>query len=439
MKIRIVTVLFFSLVYTGYSQAKKWTLRECIEYALEHNISIKQSELQLENIEIDKSDAIGNFVPSVSASSSLSASTGLSTNPTTGVLENATQTSFSGGVNANYTLFDGLRNFNRLNRAKLAKIAGEYQLDDMKDDIALAVANSYLQILFARESLASAQAQYAVTEQDLKRTKELVDNGVVPQGDLLEVEATAATQQQQIVNAENNLRISKISLAQLLLIRNYESFDIADEDFMIPPSDILENTPDEIYQKSLTVRNDIKASEASVTVAEKDLKIAKGAHYPTLGAFFNYNARYTDARDLGFTEQLYTFDGISYGLSLNIPILNGFSIGNNVKRSKISLERTKLQFEQDKLDLENTVNQAWNDTRAALKSFEASEKTFEARQLAYEYAKERYNNGLMNGFDFGQSQSRVDNARADMIRAKYDYIFKLKVLEFYFGIPLDEL
>jgi outer membrane protein len=308
------------------------------------------------------------------------------------------------------------------------------------------VANAYLQVLSGKEQLKTFQAQYAVTEQDMKRTKELVESGVLPKGDLLEIEATAANQQQQIVNGEGNVLIARVNLAQLLQITDYENFDIAEQEFDIPPSDILKNSAKVIFDKSLTFRNDIKLSESNVELAKEDLKIAKGAYLPTIGAFFQYGTRYSDVTQIpdgnggsytpNLTDQLWIFDGISYGAQLNIPIFNGWSTRNNVKRSTISLEKAKLQLEQDKLDLENTIQQAYVDVSTFEKAYEAALKTLEARSLALEYAKERYDNGLMNAFDFGQAQARVDNAQADVIRTKYDYIFRLKILEFYFGMPI---
>ena len=176
-------------------------------------------------------------------------------------------------------------------------------------------------------------------------------------------------------------------------------------------------------------------------LAEKDLQIARGAQWPTIGAFLNYSSFYTEnsvtPNILDFQTQLENNDGVSYGLQLNVPVFNGFSTRNNIKRNKINVLRTKLQYEQDKLDLENTVNQAYVDVTTFAKSYEATQKTLDARLLAYEYAKERFDVGLMNAFDFGQAQARLDNARATVIRSKYDYIFRLKILEFYFGVPLS--
>lgn len=446
MKRSITTLLLLFTVLMSSAQVRKWTLQECVEYAVEHNLTIEQFELDLENAKIDKSDALGNFLPSLSGSTSASSNTGFSINPTNNLPTNSTAFNVNASLTSSVTLFDGLRNVYQMNRAKMNAIANQYRLDNLKDDIRLNVANAYLQVLSGKEQLKTFRAQYAVTEQDLKRTKELVESGVLPRGDLLEVEATAANQQQQIVNGEATVLIARVNLAQLLQITDYENFDIAEEEFDIPPSDILNNSAKVIFNTALTFRNDIKLSESNVELAKEDLKIAKGAYLPTLGAFFQYGTRYSDVTQIpdgnggvytpNFTDQLWIFDGISYGAQLNIPIFNGWTTKNNVKRSTISLEKAKLQLEQDKLALENTIQQAYVDVSTFEKAYEAALKTLEARTLALDYAKERYDNGLMNAFDFGQAQARVDNAQADVIRTKYDYIFRLKILEFYFGMPI---
>ncbi|NVN17858.1 TolC family protein [Muricauda sp. HICW] len=447
MKNSITILLALFAVTLSSAQVRQWTLQECVEYAVENNLTVEQFELDLENAKIDKSDAIGNMLPSLSGTMSASSNTGFSINPTNNLPTNSTANNVNISATSSITLFDGLRNINQLHRAKMNAIANQYRLDDLKDDIRLNVANAYLQVVSNKEQLKTFRAQYAVTEQDLKRTKELVESGVVPRGDLLEIEATAANQEQQIVNGESNVLISRINLAQLLQITDYENFDIAQEEFDIPPSDILDNSPKAIFDKAMTFRNDIKFSESNVELAEQDVKIAKGAYLPTLSAFFQYGTRYSDVTQIpdgnggvytpGLTDQLWIFDGISYGAQLNIPIFNGWSTRNNVTRSQISLEKAKLQLEQDKLDLENTVQQAYVDVNTFEKAYAAAEKTLEARTLAYDYAKERYDVGLMNAFDFSQAQARVENAQADVIRTKYDYIFRLKILEFYFGIPIS--
>ena len=447
MKYKFTAVILVAASQILIAQQKKWTLQECVTYAVENNLSIKQFELDLENAHIDKSDAIGLFLPSLNANSSFSSNTGFSINPTNNLPTNSTANNASFGVNATMNLFNGLRDMHRLNRAKLNAIANQYRLDDLKDDIRLNIANSYLQVLSNKESLKVAIAQYEVTEQDIKRTKELVNSGMLPKGDLLEIEATAAGQKQQIVNSEGLVLISRINLAQLLQITDYENFDIVEDTFAIPPSDILNNSAKTIFEKALEFRNDIKFSKTNVELAEKDLDIGKVARLPTLSGFANYGTRYSnvtqipDANGLPFTpnltDQLWIFDGVSYGVQLNIPIFNGLSVKNNILRSRISLKKAQLQFEQDKLSLEANIQQAYIDVTTFYKAYEAAEKTLEARRLAYQYSKERFHVGLMNAFNFSQTQSRVDNAEANVIRTKYDYIFRLKILEFYFGIPIS--
>ena len=453
MKFKSTIILLFAAVSITLAQSKQWSLQECVEYAMENNLSVAQFELDLENVKIERSDALGNFLPSLNANTSFSSNTGFSINPTNNLPTNSTQNNVNAGVNTGVTLFDGLRNVHRFNRAKLNAIANQYRLDDLKDDIRLNVANAYLQIISNKEALKVARAQYAVTEQDLKRVKELVESGVVPRGDLLEIEATAAGQEQQIINNEGLVRISKIGLAQLLQISDYENFEVSDETFEIPVSDILSNSPSTIFAKAMEFRNDIKLSKSNVELAEKDLEINRGALLPTIGAFANYGTRYSDVAQIpgpsatpggppvfftpSFTDQLWIFDGVSYGVQLNVPIFNGFSVKNDIKRAKIGVERAKLQFEQDKLDLEATVQQSYVDVTNSFKAYEAAEKTLESRRLAYEYSKERFDVGLMNAFEFSQAQARIDNAEADVVRTKYDYIFRLKILEFYFGIPIS--
>ena len=443
MKLRIITA--FCLLSLGMlsGQVKKWTLEECVIYAVENNLTVQQAELDLRNAELDKSEAISGLLPNINAQLQAGGNTGLTFDPTTNQPTNTTIQTATGNTTAAVNLFDGLRNYNALRRADMNKLANQYRLDDLKDDIRLNVALAYLQIISNKETLKVSRALYKATEQDLERTRVQVEEGVLPKGDLLEIQATAASQEQQIVNGENQVLLSRISLAQLLQITDYENFDVADEEYDVPPSDVLMNSPREIYEKALTFRNDIKASEAFVDLAEKDVKIAKGAYMPTLEAFFNYSTRYSSefrdpltGDDVSFGDQLWLNDGIFYGARINVPIFNGLNVRNSVKRSEINLERAELQFEQDKLELETNINQAYVDVKNSAKNYEAAVKTLEARRLSYEYAKERYEVGLLNAFDFGVAQARVDNAAAEVIRTKYDYIFRIKLVEFYFGLPL---
>lgn len=216
-------VVVFFLLTSTQAQVKKWSLVECVELALEKNITIKQNELNYANAEIDKLSAFASFFPNVNASANHSWNIGLNQNITTGLLENVTTQFSSAGLNLGVDIYRGKQNFNQLHRANLALLASQYQLADISDDISLLVANGFLQIMFNKEILGVQQAQLEVSQAELARSKELIKAGVLTIGDIYELEANIATQKQAVVQAENSLRLAKINLAQLLLITDYES------------------------------------------------------------------------------------------------------------------------------------------------------------------------------------------------------------------------
>jgi len=435
MKYCWIILLSFISIFT-HAQTKKWTLEECVLHAFKNNISIQQATLDTEISKADDWTAIGNFLPDISGDANYNKNTGASINPVTNQFENESYNSFSGRINSGITIFNGLRNWKILQRTKFNKLASQYSLDKMKDDIALMIANNYLQILLHKEQSKVLKNQLSITKDNLKRTQDLIEAGSVPAGDIYELQATAATQEQQIITAENNEIITKIALCQLLQITDYQSFDIVDSNFEIPLSKITNETPENIIAKAKEHRNELKIAAQQLKIAETDVKIARSSYYPTLSGFMGYNARWSDNIPFNFTKQLYTFDGTGIGLQLNVPVFNGFQTRTNVKKSKLALEKQKLAFKQTTYDLEKNIYQAYTDLQNAKKTFDAATKTAEARKLAYNFAKERFDVGMMNSFDFSQATMTFENANSDVLRAKYDYIFKIKILELYFGIKL---
>jgi len=437
-----ILILAILSAFASQAQNKLWTLQECVNHALENNISVKQSALDLQQSEINKKDAFGNFLPTLNASASHSWSIGLGQDPVTFNAVNSTTKNLSGGISSGVDIFKGLQNINQLHRSNLQILASQYQLDKIKDDVSLLVANGFLQILFNKEQLKVLLAQQIVSKEELTRTTQLVDAGALPKGDLLEIQATIATQDQQIVNAENAVLLSKIQLAQTLLIKDYETFDVVNEDYLLPSSSILNESPNSIIAKAKEERYDIKIAQTNVEIAEDNIKIAKGVLLPSLRGSYSFSTNYFtsglfDTDD--FESQVSDNKSHNFSLQLSIPIFNGFSARNNVERNKVSSERAKVQLEQANLDMETAVYQAYNDTKGAKKAFEAAQTTLAARKEAFNYSRERYNIGMLNAFDFSQSQNRFEAAQSDVIRTKYDYIFKLKVLEFYFGIPITDI
>ena len=467
----LVFILLFSL--TTQAQTKKWTLEECVKYAIDNNISIKQTELDTKTADIGKKDAIGNFIPSLNSNANHSWNIGLNQDPTTGLLRNQTTQFSTMGVGVGFDIYKGMQNQNTLRRANLSIIASKYQLTKMQEDIALNVANAFLQVLFNKENLKVQQEQKANNEIQLTRSEELVKAGSVPRGDLLDIKATVASDNQRVINAENALLISKLSLAQLLQLKEFYDFDVVDDTDAKDENNILAQTPLAIYDKAKEQRTELKIAKTNLEIAEKNVAIAKGGFQPTLQGFYNINTRisYADVITgfvpnlsnptsvIGFVEgtnqnvlspnsipvlgssptfkdQFIDNKGQSFGVQLSIPIFNGFSARNNVERSKVNLEKSKIAVEQEELALQRNVYTAFTDAKGGLNAYESAITAVEARQEAFKYAKERYAVGMMNSFDFNQSQTLLTVAQSEVLRTKYDYIFKIKILEFYFGIPI---
>jgi outer membrane protein len=259
----------------------------------------------------------------------------------------------------------------------------------------------------------------------------------------LDVNATVAADNQRLIAAENALLISKLSLAQLLQLENFQEFDVAEGNVDAVLSKVLLEDPKTILSKAKETRTELKLAQTNLQIAEKDIQIAKGAYQPSLSGYYNIGTSVLHKNTLipsssipSFSDQVGNNKGQNFGVSLQIPILSGFSVRNNVSRSKIALERSKIALEQSELDLERTVYTAYTDTKGAQKSYEAAVTTLEARENSMTYAKERYEVGLMNVFDYNQAQTLYVNAQSEVLRTKYDYIFRTKILEFYFGIPI---
>jgi outer membrane protein len=447
--IPLVLILLFSLSFQA--QSKKWTLEECVKYALDNNISIKQSELDTKSASIDKKDAFGNFLPTFSASASHSWNIGLNQDITTGILKNQTTQFTSAGANVGIDIYKGLQNQNALRKANLAVVASKYQLQKMQEDIALNVANAFLQVLFNKENLKVQNEQLAIDEKQLSRSEELVNAGTLPKGDLLDVKATLASDNQKVINAENALLISKLGLTQLLQLDDFENFDVMDANEFKDENDILSQTPTAIYDVAKQQKIEVKIAQTNLEIAQKNVAIAKGNYQPTLRGFYNFSTRisYADIalRDnsgniIGtqsppkFIDQFSDNKGQSFGAQLSIPIFNGFSIRNNVERSKVNFEKSKIALEQQELDLQRNIYTAFTDAKGALKTYESAILSLDSRVQAYNYSKEKFDVGLMNSFDLSQSQTLLSTSQSEVLRAKYDYIFKIKILEFYFGIPI---
>ncbi|MBF61274.1 MAG: transporter [Xanthomarina sp.] len=458
MNRNIVTTVLLSIFISisGFAQDKKWGLEECVNYALENNISIKQTALDTDLADQDLISAKGNFLPNVNASASQDWNFG-SFIGQDGNRVSIDSRGNSFGLNTGVTLFNGFRNTSIYKQAQLGIESSELQLSILKDNISVNVVNQYLNILLNKENLKVAEEQVAITEKQVIQVSELVDSGVRPRADLFEVEAQLASDRERLTNVENSLELAKLALTQLLQISN-EGFDVEEIELSLPEVLVEHKSSNEIYDYALQNRPEIKKAELDIENSILAIDIAKSAYYPTLsfgaglGTSYQHFQGQEDLRvvidpndptnislvENGFWQQLEDNLGYNLGFRLDIPIFNRMQTKVSVDKAKINKERIAYSLDQAKQDLRSTIEQAYTDAKAAFKQFEASQVSLNAQKEAFKNAQESYNSGVMNSFEFEQVRNRLVNAEANLINAKYNFVFTTKVLDFYLGKPLTD-
>lgn len=453
IKLKILVVFTFLTAISAQAQTI-WTLKDCVNYAIENNISVKEVALDtlisIENIRSAK----GNFLPTANATGSQNYNFG-SFIGQTGVRISRDTRGNNFGLNVGMNLFNGFQNSNIKKQAFIGLESSKLQLDILKDNIMVLVANNYLTILFNKENLKIAEQQKEITEKQIEQLTELVQSGVKARSELLNIEAQLASDKEGIVNAQNNLDIAVLNMAQLLQI-SHKGLEFDDISVELPSVELMYNDSDEIFGKAVVDRPEIKRAELQIENSDYNIEIAKGAYYPSLrigaglGTSYQHTQGKEDQRPIidpndpnnivwipnGFGKQLSDNLGYYMGLNLNVPIFNGNRTKASVNRAKVNSLKAGYRLEKEKQDLRANIETAFTDAKAALNQYLASEASVEAQKLAFENAQDSYDLGVMNSFDFEQVRSRYVNAQTALVRSKYNFVFKSKLLEFYFGIPI---
>ncbi|WP_299059360.1 TolC family protein [uncultured Polaribacter sp.] len=438
MKTKLLLFATLFSFITSFSQ-KQWTLKECVDQALEKNISIQQNKLSVALAKKDVDIAKGNFLPNLSGSSSGRYSEGLSPNEQ-GVLTNTKNFNASFGLSSGGIIFNGFRNTNTYKQAQLGVKSSLYDLKQIENDVSLRVVNTYLNVLFAKENLEVAKVQAEISKKQIEAAQARFNAGVIAKGDLLNFQSTAANDLQTLVTQENTLDIALLTLAQLLQ-ENVENFDVAPINVSTPSANLFYKTSSSVYNKSLETMPEIARAKLAIENADFNIKLSKGAYLPTLSYslnlgssfFYQFNNLRQGQRNIPFFELLNDRFNYGAGTSLNIPIFNRFQTKNRVAQSLINKEVSETRLENEKLNLKQTIEQAFLDVKTALKTYEAAKISLEAQKEAFKNAEESYNYGTMTLFDFDLVRTRLISAQGAMIRSKYDYVFKTKVLQFYSG------
>ncbi|WP_303280162.1 TolC family protein [Flavivirga aquimarina] len=442
MRSGLLVLFMLLLVVSSYAQQKKWTLQECVSYALENNISIKQTENTLLVNEQDIIAAKGNFLPSVSGSLGERMSIGSGFDPVTNLrINNQTTHSFNYNLSVSQNVFNGFRTLNLYKQSRLNQEISNLELARIKDDISLNVVNAYLNVLFNIENLEIAQAQYDFSDKQLQQVKDLVDAGVQPRANIFDAEATLSRDAQQVTIAENNLNLALLTLSQLLQVP-YNGFNVEVIDIDTPSETLLYNEITPILNHALENRNEIKIAEKNIENSELNTEISKSGYLPSVSFGYGFGSVWSESKN-DLTKQAYFREldlnkGHNFNLSVSIPIFSRFQNKTAVAKSKIQEENSKLSLDQAKLDLESNIQGAYTDAQAALKAYIAAKKSLESQELAFNNSKERYDIGSMTAFDLEQARVQLINAQSSLINAKYDFVFKTKVLDFYMGKSLTD-
>ncbi len=453
-----------------------WSLEECINYAWENNLTVKNSELNQLGTEINLKQSQWAIAPNLNAGGSLGKSFGRTIDPVT---NNFVSTDFlSGGIsaNANITLYQGGMMRNTIKRNRVDLEASQYDLEKTKNDIGLNVATNYLNVLLNAEQLSNAEFQLEVTEQQLERTKVLVRAGSVPLSNQLDLESQVASDEVAVVNAENNLSLALLTLKQSMQMPANQELEIEVPDLEVENITIEVTDSDKIYDIALTTQPEIKSAELGVESSDIGVRISKSGYLPTLSVSGSLSTNYSDqaveltgsqdinvpAAPIGFVQgtgqtvlsnpstitvptrnEDYAWNdqfndnlGQSVRVNLNIPIFNRLATKSSVQRAEINRQRAEITAENTRNTLRQNVETAHTNALGSLKSYQASLKRVEALEETFRATEERYNVGTAHFTDYQVASNNLFAAKAALTQSKYSFIFRVKILDFYLGNPI---
>ncbi len=465
----IASLLAFLLFANPVAAQDNWSYQRCLDYALSHNLTLQQSVLQKRLQELTLKQNRMSQLPTINAGANAGYRFGRSIDPTTNTF--VTQTLFNAGLNMSLDadLFGWFTKQNTIRASKYQVYAANFQLEKARNDMGVNVANAFLQILLANEQVKISKAQVDLSIAQLDNTKKLVAAGSVPESNQADLEAQLARDSSTLVTAENNAIIRVLTMKALLNLDFAVPFntELPENVESVPLLNLTETDPEMVFSAALANQPGYKADEAMVKAANRSLAAAKGALYPRLsiggGAGTNYaNSNYQQfgpsipyvdttgyvtvngqtypalkagsfrlSKLTPFGEQFSNNFGQNIGITLNIPILNAWQLRGNVERAKIDMQDKLLTLDINRQKLRQDVYTAHADAVGALQKYQAAITTERASQKAYDFATKRFNVGLMNTVEYVTTQTNLFRAQIDRVSALYDYIFKIKLLEFY--------
>ena len=425
------------------AQQKPWTFSQCLDTAIVRNISVSQSQLTNELNKVTLEQSRASRIPSVSASMNEGFNFGRNINPTTNEFVNQAYSSTSMGLSSNLTLFNGLQVSNTIKRNRMNVNAGEMDISQIKNDVTLSMTTAFLQLLFAYEAMEVAVNQVEATLAQVNQTEKMMNAGKVPESNLLQVKAQLATDRLTLINASNTIDMARVNLMQLMEIPVTDSFEILRPDLRMPVAELF-RTSEEVYLKSLSFMPEIAGAALRTESAQMDIRISKGAHWPRLSMGANLSSNYASGRANSsgtddaypFFQQIWDNLGQSVNLNLSIPIYSNRQIKSNIDRAMINLQSARLSEQSIRNQLRKSIEQTYTDLKSAMKKYEAAEEALKSAEISYKASERKFEVGLLDAISFLIEKNNLNAARSNLLQAKYDFIFKQKILDFYLGNPI---
>jgi outer membrane protein len=461
----------FALTATLHSIAQeKWDLRKCVEYALQNNISVKQADVQARLSKLLADQAKMTRLPNANASLSTTYQHGTNINPTTNVYENVDINGGNMGLNASYTIFNWFTRRNNIEANEISAKADEMNIEKTRNDLSLFVANGFLQVMLRREQSKVSQVQLQQSQDQLKNTRKFVEAGSQPELNAIQIEAQVERDSSAYIQSLALVEQGLINLKAYLNIDFAVPFDIVYPDISsIPIENIMDLQPQSVYLLAVANQPQQKVTALRIQAAEKTVSAARGAMYPTLTASGSLNSRYANnvfdyktqsivgptsayaldnakqypvyanqtsilgSTSVGVGTQLNRNFGQALGLNLNVPLFNAHQARTQWERAKINVRQYQLQDDQEKQTMRANIYNSYQDAYSSLQKLNASKKSVAVSEKALDYAQKRYDAGLLGTLDLITTRNNVFTAKIQELSNQYDYVFKLKVLEFYKG------
>lgn len=428
---RIARALAFSVLFSVSlsALAEVWSLDSCVNYAIEHNINIRQQDLRVREGELAITEAKDRFLPSADASASQSFNFGRGlTAENTYANRNTSNTQW--GVSVSLPLFQGMTEYRRLEIAKMSLQQYVFERESTKANITLNIISQYLQVLYNKEVAKSARSQSELSAFEVERQKALIEAGKVAEATLYDLESVAAQDRLQVVTADNDVRTALVNLANLLQLRLVEGFDIAPLSDMEP----LIPDPDEVYASAIGINNGILALRQAVSVADRNITLAKSGYLPTLSFNGGIGSSYYTVSGMpaeSFGSQMRHNFATYLGFSLRIPLFDAFNTRNTINRAKLQKLNAELTLEQQSSDLYKEIQLAYYQAIGARERYNTSTETLENTRLSFDSTRERFNLGRATQADYEQAKNNLFKTELARIQAHYEYVIRTHILQFY--------